>query len=109
MNKRIISFLTTVLFISPYVAAAAAPAVLVRFVNAIVNPAIYLMFALAALMFVWGVFQYVMNAESGDGRTKGGRHILWGLIGLTVMVCVYALIRIILSTMGAKAPDNLIL
>jgi hypothetical protein len=56
------------------------------------------MFALAVIYFLWGVFVYISNAESDEGRQKGGRHILWGLIGIVIMMGVYGILRIATGT-----------
>lgn len=64
----------------------------------IVNPLIQLLFAAALVMFLWGVFGYIRNADNPEGRQTGGRHILWGLIGMAIMVGVYGIIRILIKT-----------
>ncbi|MFA6536350.1 MAG: hypothetical protein WC250_00860 [Candidatus Paceibacterota bacterium] len=69
-----------------------------RVATYIVNPLIALLFALAVLYFIYGVFVYMQGAESEEERTKGGQHILWGAIGMFVMVSVYGIIRLILTT-----------
>jgi hypothetical protein len=64
----------------------------------ILNPLIRLMFALAVIYFLWGVFVYITNAESTEGRKKGAQHILWGLVGLVIMMGVYGILRIATGT-----------
>lgn len=66
--------------------------------QAIVNPLIKLLFAAALILFLWGVFNYVRHSDSPEGRKTGGQHIIWGLVGMTIMVGVYGIIRILLST-----------
>ena len=66
----------------------------------ILNPLIYLMFAVAILVFLWGVFQFVMNLESEDGRKTGAMHMLWGIIGMTIMVGAFGIIAIIKRSIG---------
>jgi hypothetical protein len=108
MKLKLISVLTYFAAFTPLLLLAqqsTTPTILQRFVNLIVNPAIYFLFALAALIFVWGVFQYVMNAEASDARVKGGQHILWGVVGLTIMTCVFVIIRIITATVGADTSE----
>jgi hypothetical protein len=66
----------------------------------IVNPLIYLLFVVASLYFLYGVYDFIRNAESPGERKTGGSHILWGTIGLAIMFSAWAIIRIILSTIG---------
>lgn len=64
----------------------------------ILNPLIVLMFAVALLYFLWGVVKYIQGANNPESRKKGTQHILWGLIGLFIMVSVYGIIQILLKT-----------
>ena len=70
----------------------------------IINPLIVLLFAIGTLMFFWGVFQFVSNAEGEKGREEGKRNMIWGLVGMFIMVSVYGIIRVILDTFGIDAP-----
>lgn len=64
----------------------------------ILNPLIRLLFAAAVIYFLWGVFIYISSSNSEDGRKKGAQHILWGLIGLVIMMGVYAILSIATGT-----------
>jgi hypothetical protein len=67
----------------------------------IVNPIVTLMVAVAVVVFLWGVFEFVRNAESSEERKKGGLHMLWGAIGLFIMVTAYGIVHLILGTIKA--------
>ena len=64
----------------------------------IVNPALSLMIGIAILYFLWGVFEFVRNAESSEERKKGGMHMLWGAIGLFLMTTAYGVLNLIIGT-----------
>ncbi len=64
----------------------------------IVNPLINLLFAAALAYFIWGVVVYIRKADSPTDRETGANHIMWGIIGLLIMVSVYSILRIALST-----------
>lgn len=66
----------------------------------VIDPLIGLLFALALIMFVWGLAQLILNSESEDGRTIGKRHMLWGIVGMFVMISVYAIINVLGNTFG---------
>ena len=59
-----------------------------------------LIFALAVVVFIWGVVQYLMGAEEEDKRAKGRQFMIWGIIALTVMVSVWGLVQIVGNTFG---------
>ena len=66
----------------------------------ILNPLITLAFAVALLVFFWGIFQFI-NSETADAkRDEGKRKILYGLIGMFVMFSAFGIIRLILNTFG---------
>ena len=71
----------------------------------ILNPIIYLLFALALVFFVYGVLEFLMNQEDETKRTAGKSHMLWGIIGITIMFGVWALLNIILGTLGIEGID----
>jgi hypothetical protein len=66
----------------------------------IINPVIYLLFALALLYFLWGVFRMVAGAASDTAREEGRQHVLWGVIGMFIMVAVYGILHAICNTIG---------
>ena len=72
----------------------------------ILFPLITLLTAIALVVFVWGVFQYVAGAESEDARSTGKRHMLWGIIGLVVMTSAFAIISIFTRTFGIDVPTE---
>ncbi len=66
----------------------------------IINPLISLLFALAVVYFLYGVVQFLMNQDNDENKTTGKNHMLWGIIGIAIMLGVYGLINIVLSTFG---------
>ena len=64
----------------------------------IVNPLITLLFALAIVFFLWGVFEFIANQENEEKKTSGKQHMLWGIIGITIMMGVWTILHIILNT-----------
>ncbi len=76
-----------------------------RINDLILNPVIRLAFAVALLVFFWGIVQFI-NSETADSqRAKGQKKILYGLLGIFVMVSAYGIIRFILSTFGITPPS----
>lgn len=65
------------------------------FINSSVIP---LIVSLAMAMFVWGVVQYVINSDEEAKKEKGKQFMIWGIIGLTVMVGVWGLVKIVGTT-----------
>ena len=77
---------------------ASGPVVLQKFYTAIIQPTILLLFALAFLVFFWGIFQMVKGADNEEEVKKGKRNLLWGLVGLVIMFGASGVIAIIKGT-----------
>jgi len=56
--------------------------------------------ALAVVIFLWGLVEFIWKADSDTGREKGRSHILWGIIGFFIMLSVISIIKIALDTFG---------
>lgn len=63
----------------------------------IVNPVIGLMITIAFAVFVWGIIEFIFNADNEKKRDEGKGHILWGLVGLLIMVAVGGIIQVIVN------------
>lgn len=61
----------------------------------IINPFIYLMIGVATLVFFWGVAEMLRNLDNDKARENGKRHMFWGIIGLTIMVCVLGIYQLV--------------
>jgi len=66
----------------------------------VVNPVIYFVIALAFVLFLYGVFMFIKNADDAEKRKEGQSHMFWGIVGLFIMLSVRGIIYIILSSMG---------
>ena len=66
----------------------------------IVNPLILLLSAGAFVVFLWGVFEFVVHAEDAGKRDEGKKAIFWGLIGLVIIFGAYGIINVALGTFG---------
>jgi hypothetical protein len=78
--------------------------VLRKAADVIINPLIRGLFAAALVLFFWGVMQFIRGATDESARETGKRHMLWGIVGMAVMVSVFAVIRLATSQIGVT-PD----
>lgn len=72
----------------------------------IVNPIIVVMFACALFLFIWGVRGYITGADNEEVRQKGANQIMWGIIGMAIMIMTFSIIRIVLNTFGITAGNT---
>ncbi len=71
-----------------------------RILEYVVNPIIGFLFAVAVLYFLWGVFKFIMNSEESTARSEGQQHMIWGIVGIVIMVSAYGLINFISATLA---------
>lgn len=73
-----------------------------KYITCLINSAIIpLIFALATLMFIWGVVQFfIIGANEEAKREQGKQFIIWGVIALTVMISIWGLVEIVGGTFG---------
>jgi uncharacterized membrane protein YidH (DUF202 family) len=63
----------------------------------ILNPIIGLMIAIALAFFLYGVLEFIMGADNQEKRETGKRHMIWGIIGLFIMVAVFGIMNVLAS------------
>ncbi|MES2668634.1 MAG: pilin [Patescibacteria group bacterium] len=99
-------------FALPFVASAQVTATdaaslgsgLIGLIN---NVAVPLLFALAFIVFIYGVFQYfIAGGHDEEKRETGKSLMLWGIIGFFVMVSVWGLVNILRGTFNFNDDIN---
>jgi hypothetical protein len=66
----------------------------------IVNPIITLLSLAAFVVFVWGVVDFIRNADDPEKRADGQQHMIWGIVGLVIIFGTTAIINILKATFG---------
>lgn len=75
-----------------------------KIMDNILSPIIGLLFVLAFFYFVWGVIGMVTSREDVSKMNDSKRSVLWGVVGMTIMLSVYGIIRLIANTVGVDDP-----
>ena len=105
MKKLIVS----VLAFSPVAAFAATAATgpnldyltnTLKKVRDLIGLALPIVVALSLLAFFWGVFQFIWGGEGK--RDEGKQHMIWGIVGLFVMVSVWGLVGFLGNVTGVN-------
>ena len=61
-----------------------------------------LLIGFATIVFLWGVLKFVKNSGNETERVKGKQLMIWGIVGLFVMLCVWAIVGILESTFSSS-------
>lgn len=73
----------------------------------IVSAIIPLIFTLALLFFLWGIVEF-MATQKEDKRKEAKKRMLWGIIGIFVMVSLWGIIKILGNTLGIESTVPLL-
>ncbi|MEK7162538.1 MAG: hypothetical protein AAB730_01610 [Patescibacteria group bacterium] len=73
-------------------------------ITALLDSVLPLLFILATIVFLWGVILYITAGGDEEKRKEGRNYIIYGLIGLFVMVAVWGIVNIMI---GFFFPDGL--
>lgn len=58
-------------------------------------PIIGFMFAIAVVMFIYGIVEYMLGAENPEKRDAGKKHMIWGVVGMFVMLSAYGIMNVL--------------
>lgn len=62
------------------------------------NTAIGILIAFAVIWIIFNVVRFIMKADSPDDRKPIQAAILWGIVGLFVILSIWGLVRILSNT-----------
>jgi hypothetical protein len=115
MKKNIIRFVPLLFSSIPLVALAAqttttsascsssltSVADFFNFITCLISRSVIpLLFAVAIMIFVYGVMKYIANGADEAKREEGRKFMLWGIIAFFVMISVWGLVGILRDTFG---------
>lgn len=99
MKKLIVAGSTLLL---PTFAFAQAPVTdltsLGEAIQYVMNLAFPILLGIAVIVIIWGVFQMILNAGDEEARKAGRTKLLWGVIGVFLMLSVWGLINILVNS-----------
>ncbi|MBI4121276.1 MAG: hypothetical protein HY457_03405 [Parcubacteria group bacterium] len=88
-------------------ALGSARELIFRINELVFNPVIAILFGIAVVVFLWGVVEFIWKSNEETAREHGREHIMWGLIGMFIMVAVFSIIHIIARTFGLDIPATI--
>lgn len=99
MKKIIISGLA---LMAPLTAAAATLEDIIGTIRNLVDTIIPLFMVIAVAVFLWGIIRYITSAGDEEKQKAARGYIIYGLIGIFVMVAFWGIITVVASTFGIQ-------
>ncbi|MFA5791498.1 MAG: pilin [Candidatus Paceibacterota bacterium] len=75
-------------------------------VSEILGAILPVLIALGVVYFVWGVVQYVISSDE-EAKKTGRNRIIYGIIGLAVIIGMWGLVNILKNTFGLGNTENI--
>lgn len=75
----------------------------ITWAKALMNTIIGFFIALAVFFIIWGIFDFVRSAGDEAKRTEGRDRMIYGIIGVVLMVSVYGLIGLLTGSINFGA------
>ncbi len=74
--------------------------------NSLIGRLIPFIIALTVLVFLWGVFKFVISNDA-EGRKEARGYMVWGIVSLFIMVSVWGLVNILVRSFSLNntRPD----
>jgi NADH:ubiquinone oxidoreductase subunit 6 (subunit J) len=77
-------------------------------IGALLSTVLPVLIILGVVYFVWGVVMFVIS-DSEEAKTKGKDKMIYGIIGLAVIIGMWGLVGIVIRTFGINnmAPTQM--
>ncbi len=77
-------------------------------IRTILNYTIPVIITLALIYFLWGVGRFILSAGDEQKRGEARNIMVWGIIALFVMVSVWGLVNVLVSTFGLRFSNLIV-
>lgn len=75
---------------------------ILTYLSCLLSKIMPILVTVAALAFVWGIINLYLNPNNEEKKKQGKGFMVWGLVALFVIVCVWGLVGVIANTFGVQ-------
>ena len=115
--KKLLAYIVPLWVLVPFIGYAAGTGAtadlswfqsIINGVNTLVNTAVPVVFGLAFLMFLWGMFTtFILGGGDEEKQKKGRQLMVYAIIGFVVMLAVWGIVNLILNITGINATGTI--
>lgn len=80
--------------------------ILQRIITNVIDPGLRVIFTLGLFLFIWGIVEFLWGVKNGEASQKGKDHMIYGLLGMLIMVSVYGIIALIVNSFGLDVAST---
>lgn len=112
-SRFVASSVFVVSFCAPFLAAAQGINMgaitpysdsIISIINTVLVP---VLIAVAFIVFLYGVYKYfIFGAAEEKSREEGRQWVMWGIIGFVVILSVWGLVNIVISTLNLSSGNH---
>lgn len=92
---------------APAIVMAADVQSIMQDISDIVKTIIPILMLVAFVVFLWGVVKFIFAGGDENKRKDAKNYIIYGLIGLFVMVAVWGIVEVVLNTFGVEGGGTI--
>jgi len=76
-------------------------------IASVLNTIIPILIVLGVVYFVWGVITYMIGQDE-EAKATGKNRIIYGIIGLVVIVAMWGLVRVVTNSFGLSQDTDVV-
>ncbi len=99
-TKTLVKISLSTALLAPLFVYAADVTSILQQTEIILNRVIPILMIIATIVFLWGVIRYITAQGDEDKVGEGRKFIVFGLIGLFIMVAIWGVVRALVSQFG---------
>jgi len=106
--QKIKKYIPVALMVTPFLALAQRVQDVIGTIMSILDIVVPLLIAIAVVIFLYGVVKYITAGGAEEKRAEARNVMIYGIVGLFVMVAVWGLVNILISTFGLQTTVPLV-
>lgn len=73
-----------------------------KITSMVFQPLALLLFSVGFLVFIYGLVEFMYDPSNSSRQTTGKQHMIYGTIGLLIMVSIWGIVHLVTDTLGLQ-------